>query len=187
MSFTIRPVQASDWPLAKEFRLAALQDPVAPIAFLETYEQAVDRPDDFWQGRAADAALGETVRQFIGESPEGRWLGSVTVLVEPAGVEDFCGQTAPFAQTHVVGVFVRPEARGTGLALALFDAAVAWSRTQPVDRVRLYVHESNARAQALYEKAGFKRTGVEVTLSAGPEFEYAFPLVPSLPEVRDLG
>ena len=49
------------------------------------------------------------------------------------------------------------------------------------------MHESNARAQALYEKAGFKRTGVEVTLTAGPEFEYAFPLSPSLSEVRDLG
>ena len=176
MQFTIRGVRAEDWPLAKELRLAALRDPVAPIAFLETYEQAAAQPDEFWQGRSAGAAEGKTVRQFIGEDPAGRWLGSVTVLVEPAGVEDYFGHTPDVTQTHVVGVFVRPEARGTGLAAALFETALAWSweLSDPrVERARLYVHEDNARAQALYEKAGFKRTGVTVDAAAGRELEYA--------------
>jgi RimJ/RimL family protein N-acetyltransferase len=69
------------------------------------------------------------------------------------------------AQTHVVGVFVRPEARGTGLAEELFRAALewSWSLAEPrVERVRLFVHEDNARAEALYGKVGFKRTGVSV-------------------------
>lgn len=176
MQFTIRGIRAEDWPLAKELRLAALQDPVASIAFLETYEKVADQPDEFWQGRAAGAAEGRTVRQFIGEDATGRWLGSVTVLVEPAGVEDYFGHTSQVAHTHVVGVFVRPEARGTGLAAALFEAALAWSwaLSDPrVDRARLYVHVDNARAQALYEKVGFTRTGVTVDTSAGHEYEYA--------------
>ena len=67
--------------MAKELRLAALQDPVAAIAFLETYEQALTQPDEFWQGRSAGAAEGVSVRQFIGEDAAGRWLGTVTVLV----------------------------------------------------------------------------------------------------------
>ncbi|GAB3868334.1 GNAT family N-acetyltransferase [Dactylosporangium cerinum] len=176
MQFTIRAVRAEDWPLAKELRLAGLQDPVASIAFLDTYERSVALPDELWQGRTADAAEGKTVRQFIGEDGDGRWLGTVTVLVEPAGVQDYFGQTYDIAQTHVVGVYVRPEARGTGLAPALFEAALAWSWALPdpsVERVRLYVHEDNARAQALYEKAGFTRTGVTVAAPAGREFEYA--------------
>ncbi|MDG6100871.1 GNAT family N-acetyltransferase [Dactylosporangium aurantiacum] len=176
MQFTIRAVRADDWPLVKELRLAALQDPVAPIAFLDTYDRSVAQPDSFWQGRTADAAEGRTVRQFIGEDGAGRWLGSVTVLVEPAGVQDYFGHTPEVAQTHVVGVFVRPEARGTGLAAALFEAALAWSweLSEPkVDRVRLYVHEDNARAQAMYAKAGFRRSGVAVDAAAGREFEYA--------------
>ncbi|GAA3232288.1 GNAT family N-acetyltransferase [Dactylosporangium siamense] len=176
MQFTIRAVRGEDWQLAKELRLAALQDPVASIAFLDTYERSVVQADEFWQGRTADAAEGRTVRQLIGEDGDGRWLGTVTVLVEPAGVQDYFGHTPAVAQTHVVGVYVRPEARGTGLAPALFEAALAWSWALPdpkIERVRLYVHEDNARARALYEKAGFTRTGVAVAVPAGREFEYA--------------
>jgi RimJ/RimL family protein N-acetyltransferase len=176
MRFTIRGVRAEDWPLVKELRLVALQDPVAAIAFLETHEQAAAQPDEFWQGRTGTAAEGTTVRQFIAEDGAGRWLGTVTVLVEVPGVPDYFGYTPDIAQTQVVGVFVRPEARGTGVTPALFDAAVAWSwelAEPPVQRVRLYVHEDNARAQAFYEKAGFKRTGNTVDAEAGREFEYA--------------
>jgi RimJ/RimL family protein N-acetyltransferase len=176
MQYTIRAVRAEEWPLARDLRLVALQDPVAPIAFLETHEQAAAQPDEFWQGRTATAAEGRTVRQFIADDGAGRWLGSMTVLVEPAGVEDYFGYTPQVPQTHVVGVFVRPEARGTGLAQALFDAALAWSWALPephVQRVRLYVHEDNARAQALYEKVGFTRSGTTVVAAVGREFEYA--------------
>jgi RimJ/RimL family protein N-acetyltransferase len=176
MQFTIRAVRAEDWQLVKELRLASLQDPVASIAFPDTYERSVVQADEFWQGRTADAAEGKTVRQFIGEDGDGRWLGTVTVLVEQAGVQDYFGQIHDIAQTHVVGVYVRPEARGTGLAQGLFEAALGWSWALPdpsVARVRLYVHEDNARARALYEKVGFTRTGVAVAVPAGREFEYA--------------
>ncbi|MET7397568.1 GNAT family N-acetyltransferase [Dactylosporangium sp. NPDC005572] len=176
MTYTIRAVRAEDWPLVKEIRLAALRDPVAPIAFLETYDAAAAMPDEFWQGRAAGAAEGKSVRQFVGEGPDGSWSGTVTVLVEPAGVQDYFGETSEIAQTQVVAVFVRPEARGGGLAEALFRAALDWSwaLTEPyVERVRLYVHEDNARARAMYEKAGFKPTGVTATSAAGREVELA--------------
>ncbi len=58
MDHVIRPVPTEEWAKAKEIRLAALKDPVAHLAFLETYEQAVERPDSFWQDRAAQAAEG---------------------------------------------------------------------------------------------------------------------------------
>ena len=176
MSHSIRAVRAQDWPLVKEIRLASLRDPAAPIAFLETYEQAAAQPDDFWQDRAAGAAEGKAVRQFVGQDLDGRWLGTVTVLVELPGVQDFFGDTPEVAQTHVVAVFVRPEARGTGLAEELFRAALEWSWSLPeprIERVRLYVHEDNTRAQAMYEKVGFKRTGTVASSPAGREIELA--------------
>jgi RimJ/RimL family protein N-acetyltransferase len=74
-------------------------------------------------------------------------------------------------QVHVVGVFVRPEARGTGVAEELFRAALEWSwaLTEPrVDRVRLFVHERNGRAGALYAKAGFVRSGVTMAMPGDP-------------------
>ena len=178
MTQTIRAVRANDWQSAKEIRLAALRDPAAPIAFLQTYEQAAAMPDEIWQKRAADAAEGKSVRQFVGEDAGGRWLGTITVLVERPGMQDFLGATLEVAQTHVVAVFVRPEARGSGLAEALFRAALEWSWALPepqIERVRLYVHEDNARAETMYRKVGFERTGATMSSVAGREVELAVP------------
>ncbi|NUK06342.1 GNAT family N-acetyltransferase [Streptomyces lunaelactis] len=165
MDYVIRGVRAEEWVKARELRLAALQDPVAPIAFLETYEQAVERPDGFWQERTARAAEGIAGRQFIAEGPDGQWAGTVSVLVErPAGDVRF-GEVAKVDQTHLVGVFVRLEARGAGVAEALFEAALEWSWSlagPPVERVRLYVHEHNERAAAFYRRVGFVPSGDSV-------------------------
>ncbi|MBB6435784.1 ribosomal protein S18 acetylase RimI-like enzyme [Streptomyces candidus] len=168
MKHLIRRVRADEWRQVRDLRLAALQDPAAPIAFLETYEDASTRPDTFWQERAANAAQGDAVAQFVAEAPDGSWDGTVSVLVEGRGSESAFSDPAVMDQTHVVGVFVRPEARGAGLADALFRVGLAWSSAveEPrVQRVRLFVHERNARAQGLYRKLGFERTGVTVPMA----------------------
>ncbi len=170
MTFTIRAVRPEDWPRAREIRLVALRDPVAHLAFLETHEQALARTDDFWQERTERAALGESVVQLIAEQPDGRWLGTVTVLVERGGEESLFGDTPARSQTHLVGVFVRPEARGTGLAHELFGAALDWSwaLAEPrIERVRLFVHEHNTRAEAMYVRAGFAPTGASIPAPDG--------------------
>ncbi|MDQ0985395.1 GNAT family N-acetyltransferase [Streptomyces sp. V2I9] len=164
MDYVVRGVRADEWPQARQLRLEALKDPAAPVAFLETYEDAVARPDTFWQGRTAGAAEdgGGRVRQFVAESPEGFWVGTVTVLVESPDDEVRFGEAATVDQAHVVGVFVRPEVRGTGVTDALFREAVtwAWSLSAPrMERVRLYVHEKNPRAAAFYRKFGFTPSG----------------------------
>ncbi|MCP3821012.1 GNAT family N-acetyltransferase [Streptomyces sp. A3M-1-3] len=171
MEHVIRAVRAEEWPRVRELRIAALEDPAAPVAFLETREQAVARPDSFWQKRTAGASHGRDSRQFVAEGPDGTWDGSVVVLVEEAGTRGFFGEEIPVAQAHLVGVFVRPEQRGSGLTHALFDAAVhwAWSLEEPrMARVRLYVHERNERAQGFYRKFGFVRTGESVPVSGDP-------------------
>jgi GNAT superfamily N-acetyltransferase len=171
LDFVIRPVRAPEWAKAREIRLAALRDPVAHLAFLETYEQAVERPDPFWQERAATAAEGIVACQFIAETADGRWVGTLTVLVErPAGEVRF-GEVAKMDQTHVVGVFVRPEARGAGVAEALFKAALEWSwalEGPRIERVRLYVDERNARAAAFYRRIGFVASGETVPVPGDP-------------------
>ncbi|MEU9622322.1 GNAT family N-acetyltransferase [Streptomyces sp. NPDC087228] len=204
MEHLIRAVRADEWSLVKELRLSALRDPVAPMAFLETYAQSAAHSDEFWRDRALSAseAGGGEVRQFVAVAPDGRWDGSVTVLIErPDGDEgegenadrdrdadgdgDSGGGAVPFGapaglhQAHVVGVFVRPEARGAGLAEELFRAGTdwAWSLGEPrIERVRLYVHEDNARAAAFYRRIGFAPTGQSVPVPSDPsarEIEYA--------------
>ncbi|GAA3822510.1 GNAT family N-acetyltransferase [Streptomyces chiangmaiensis] len=170
MSHVIRSIRPEDWPAAKNLRLAALQDPVAHLAFLETYEDAAAKPDSFWQERAARGAEGETgAQQIIAETPDGTWVGTLTVLVEEAGTTDWAGFPVERRQGHVVGVFVRPEHRGTGLTKALFDAGLEWAWKRGAERVRLIVHEDNERAKAFYRKAGFVPTGVTVPLSGDGE------------------
>jgi ribosomal protein S18 acetylase RimI-like enzyme len=163
--YVIRSIRADEWRAVKELRLAALQDPVAHMAFLETYEQAAAKADAFWRERAAGSAEGSTgVRQFVAEGPDGLWAGTVTVLLEEPGTTDWAGHPVERRQGHVVGVYVRPGHRGTGVTEALFDAAVEWAWGRGAERVRLIVHEHNERAQGFYRKAGFAPSGVIVPL-----------------------
>ncbi|MEU3726202.1 GNAT family N-acetyltransferase [Streptomyces sp. NPDC031705] len=168
----VRAVRAEEWQRVKALRLDALRDPVAPVAFLETLGQAEERPDALWQERARGASHGRAARQFIAEGPDGEWGGSVTVLVEEEGTTDFFDVPVEKAQAHVVGVFVRPGLRGTGLAEALFVAALewAWALEGPaLERVRLFVHEENPRAAAFYRRIGFVPSGRVVKAESGAE------------------
>lgn len=165
MNYVIRSIRGDEWPAVKELRLAALQDPVAHLAFLDTYDEAVVRSDSFWQERTEGACEGaETGRQFVGVADDGEWAGTVTVLLEEAGTKDWAGFLVERRQGHVVGVYVRPGHRGNGLSEALFDAGVRWALESGAERVRLIVHEENLRAQGLYRKIGFAPSGVTVSL-----------------------
>ncbi|MGW3561868.1 GNAT family N-acetyltransferase, partial [Streptomyces sp. NPDC000963] len=114
MDHLIRVIRADEWERAREIRLAALRDPVAHLAFLDTYEAAAGRPDAFWRERAeASSEDGDgAVRQFVAEGPDGTWAGTITLLVERPSDEVRFGAAAKVEQTHVVGVYVRPGARG---------------------------------------------------------------------------
>ncbi|MFJ6798335.1 GNAT family N-acetyltransferase [Streptomyces sp. NPDC091268] len=174
----IRAVRADEWEQVKELRLAALRDAAAPIAFLDTIELAEVRPDSFWQERTANAATGRAVRQFVAVGADGVWEGSVAVLVEEHGTKNFLDREIERPQGHIVGVFVREGRRGAGLADGLFRAGLdwAWSLEDPaLERVRLYVHERNERAQAFYRRMGFRDSGVRVPMEGDPsahELEY---------------
>ncbi|MBT2510837.1 GNAT family N-acetyltransferase [Streptomyces sp. ISL-98] len=181
MEHVIRPVGAGEWEKVRELRLAALQDPVAHLAFLETYEKAVAQPDSYWQERTDKAVQGVEVRQFVAEAPDGRWVGSVTAIVERAGAPASFVEAAEVDQVHVVGVFIRPETRGAGLAEELFRAALewAWSLNEPrIEQVRLFVHERNTRAEALYRKVGFVTSGATAPVpgdASAKEIEMVVP------------
>lgn len=162
----IRPVRAEEWPAVRDLRLEALRDPVAHLAYLDTYADAAARPDSYWRERAARSAEGAGgARQFVAEAADGTWVGSVVVLIEEAGSADWAGFPVERRQGHLVGVYVRPGYRGSGLTEALFDAATEWAWERGAERVRLLVHPENARALGFYRKAGFVESGVTVPLA----------------------
>ncbi len=175
--YTVRPVRAHEWREVKALRLTALRDDAAPIAFLETYDDAASRPDEFWRdrtrGSSLDAGDDAAVRQFAAATDDGTWVGTATVLVERAGDVDFAGAVVPESGGHVVGVFLHPAHRGRGLLGDLLGAATDWARERGLPRARLHVHADNGRAQRAYEKAGFVATGARITAVNGPELEMA--------------
>ncbi|RBY77321.1 GNAT family N-acetyltransferase [Blastococcus sp. TF02-09] len=178
--YTVRPVRAHEWREIRALRLEALCDPAAPQAFLETYEQAAARPEEFWRdrarGSAVDAGPDAVARQFVAIADDGTWVGTAVALVERAGAVDVGGSVVEESGGHVVGVYLHPDHRGRQVMDRLFEAVTDWLGAQQLPRVRLNVHADNARARRFYEKAGFRDTGVRFTGSIGPEVELARPL-----------
>ncbi|GAB2937729.1 GNAT family N-acetyltransferase [Streptomyces mayteni] len=140
MVYTIRRSSRADWREFRNLRLAALSDPVAPVAFFEPYEEALQLTQGEWERRAA----GRGTVVFVGELEDGAWAGMVGVCREERWAQ-------------VVGVYLLPEHRGTGLAARLMGAAIDWAGDR---EVRLRVHEANARAARFYTSLGFRPTGV---------------------------
>ncbi|NJQ08674.1 GNAT family N-acetyltransferase [Streptomyces lonarensis] len=142
MEYELRVTRGDDWQRYRELRLRALRDPAAPVSFFEPIQEALDRSPDGWRQRAVSHLLRTT---FVAErASDGTWVGMATALLTEGG------------HIHVVGVFLRPEQRGTGLATELLGAAIAWAGTR---EVRLDVHEDNERAARFYRRLGFRPTG----------------------------
>ncbi len=174
----IRRVTADDWQRVRDLRLAALRDPDTAVAFLDTYEHAASQPDEFWRRRAAGAvgsAAGGDAAQLVAVV-DGEWVGTVTVLVQDAGDTDHLGLPVPERRATLVGVYLRPTHRGSGITARLIDAAAAYAAEQGLTELTLDVHQDNARAQAAYRRSGFVPTGREFTGPIGPELEMARPV-----------
>ncbi|WP_028660868.1 GNAT family N-acetyltransferase [Nocardioides insulae] len=171
--YQIRPIRASEWRAIRELRLTALQDEVAGIAFLDTYDEALVRPDEFWQQRAHGSSVDNpepASRQWVAITEAGEWVGTTVALIERPGERGAIGAITA-SGGHLVGVYIHPDHRGNGLLGRLFETASTWLAEQGMTRIRLFVHTDNARAQAAYRRLGFETTGVSTATTAGEELE----------------
>jgi RimJ/RimL family protein N-acetyltransferase len=141
---TIRRLGVGDCELVHALRLRALQD--APAAFGSTYEHEAAFTPDVWRSRLAT----DGNAHFLWESGEHGASGLVAVVRD-----DRAGDL----HSWLVGMWVDPAARGTGAADALVDAVLQFARHQRIPLVRLHVAEGNERAERLYARHGFERTG----------------------------
>lgn len=171
----VRRVRVPEWERVRDLRIRALSDPNAHLAFLGDVAQARSESDEFWQERTARAAVGSFAAQFVAEA-DGRWFGTATVLLQPAGSHDEFGAARPADRLIIVGVYVDPEARGRGAIDALLQACAAWTAACGHTSMFLDVHRDNARAIAAYERFGFTSTGVEFTSIIGAEREMVYAL-----------
>ena len=171
----VRPILATEWRAVRDLRLAALQDEVAHLAFLETHADALARPESFWRERAlgssAEAGVEATARQFVAVEEAGHFVGTAVAVLERVGDADVFGQEITRPAAQLVGVYVKPSHRGRGLIEELTQACSTWIGERGVSTVRLFVHSGNRRARRVYERLGFTLTGVSVRAAQGCELE----------------
>jgi RimJ/RimL family protein N-acetyltransferase len=128
----------------RELRLEGLNN--HPEAFGASWEDESAKPDPWWSERL------ETNTVF------GGWIDDSPLL----GVAGFRMHAATKLRHKGIlwGMYVRPAARGTGLAAALVQRVI--EHAQPlVEEICLTVVASNAAAHRLYGSAGFEQYGLE--------------------------
>ena len=80
-----------------------------------------------------------------------------------AGLEPHSWKELRDAAGFIHDVVVDDAHRGAGIGTALIDAASAWLKAHGAPRVMLWTAERNHAAQRLFERAGFRRTMIEMT------------------------
>ena len=139
----IRRLLAADAEGYRSIRLAALAD--APEAFGSDVATESASPVDAF---ANTLRSGYVAGAFAGER-----------LVAIAGFRALEREKTRH-RGDIWGVYVTPDARGTGIGRRLLEHVLDYARTQ-VLQVHLAVTASNAAAVALYEHLGFIRYGTE--------------------------
>jgi GNAT superfamily N-acetyltransferase len=147
----VRETKLADWPALRSIRLMALTD--APEAYASTYAEEEAYPDAEWRTRSAGG------NAFLAYVPE-------ISASEPVGL---AGNYEPAPGIiHLVSVWVRPQARGRGVGVALVAAVTGWARARGATAVHVWVNENNIVARRLYERCGFVPTAERQPLPSHP-------------------
>ncbi|MGE5829495.1 MAG: GNAT family N-acetyltransferase [Micromonosporaceae bacterium] len=167
MEYEVRRIRADEWKSLRRLRLEALKD--SPMAFVDQYEEALTRPDRTWQDRTERSASSPNSATFVAVR-RGEFVGMAACFVEERQELEDARADAPVS-AHVVGVYVTPAHRGTGVADALMTAVLDFAqRDLQADRIRLFVTELNERAEAFYRRIGFVRTGTVTAYPLDPTY-----------------
>ena len=144
MTWSIRRLTRHDFDAYLAIRLEALRD--YPESYGTSPQSFATRPLEALQAMMDRMAI----------------FGVVTESGALAGIVAYARDDGE-RETHrgwLLQVYVRPEMRGSGAALAMLEAAVAHARSEVI-QLHLMVGAHNVPAIRLYEKAGFKTYGTD--------------------------
>jgi GNAT superfamily N-acetyltransferase len=145
----VRATTLDDWQAMRDIRLEGLRD--APGAFGSTYARDAAFEPAEWHRRA---------------TRDGSFFAFIPELAAPAGLAG--GYEEEPGVVELISMFVRPQARGHGVGVALVDTVVAWAKDKGATSVHLWVTESNKPALRLYERCGFTVTPERQPLPSNP-------------------
>jgi len=146
----VRRLAEADAADYRALRLRALRE--HPDAFTSSFEEDELKPIEWARQRLVERP--EAPHDFVlGAFAERVLVGILGLSVEPRRKVRHIGE--------VFGMYVAPEYAGRGVGQLLLDACIGRAREAGLEQLRLTVTESNARAKALYERAGFRAFGLE--------------------------
>jgi GNAT superfamily N-acetyltransferase len=136
---TVRVLTESEWALYRDVRLRALAE--SPDSFAATLEEEVDRDEGFWRDRMTR---------------------SDRLLAEDGSVAEGIVSVGPYADepsaAECYGLYVVPEARGTGVSWRLVEAAAALAIKKGYRQLYYWVGTDNPRAIGFGNNFGFRST-----------------------------
>jgi RimJ/RimL family protein N-acetyltransferase len=141
--FNIRLLVLADADAFRSIRLEGLRD--APEAFGSTFEKESSEPGQYFVDRLTRNTV---FGGFAGDR-----------LVGVAGFYSF-EDTKSRHKGVLWGMYIKPEARGSGLATALVETLLEHA-DKVVEQVQLTVVADNPRARRFHQRMGFVEYGLE--------------------------
>jgi ribosomal protein S18 acetylase RimI-like enzyme len=157
--FRIIRAKPADWEVYRSIRLRSLRE--EPDAYASGLETEARYEPELWQQRLATAFT------YLAFDDDHDLVGIATGLWTQDG------------DTHVVGMYVVPQARGRRCAHQLLDAIADLAIRRQGRRLVLEVAQSNVRATRCYHAYGFVETGRRRLMDRDPsitEIELEYPL-----------
>ena len=144
MDFTLHRLTPQDAEAFRALRLEGLR--IHPEAFAASWEEERERPLAWFAERLAGNVV------LAGRLADATLAGMAGVM--------FYATPKLRHKALLWGMFVRPEARGSGLAAALVERAIE-EASRAAEEMRLSVVISNQAAIRLYRRFGFRQYGIE--------------------------
>jgi len=166
---SVRALGEDDWQVYRDIRLAALAED--PEAFVATAAQEEALDEQQWRERVRRS------RRLVAER-DGSRLGVVSL----GAAED------PSAQTgELFGLWVVPQARGTGVAWKLVEAGADQAVKDGRSHLSYWVGTDNGRAVAFASSFGFRPGGTRRPMRLPNETDGTEEMVMVLPLEVDPG
>lgn len=137
---TVRPLGEDDWQEYRAVRLAALRD--APDAFAASADEEEGYDEALWRERMTRSARLVATRE----------TGAVGVL-SVGNAKDADGMAG-----ELFGLWVHPDARGSGVATQLVKTGASLARDRGQTHLVYWVGTDNGRAVAFASGIGFRPT-----------------------------
>ena len=137
---TVRVLGEDEWSLYRDVRLRALAE--SPESFTASVDDESQQDEQFWRDRMTRSY------RLLAEQ------GQVPVGIVSVGPyeQDPSGQ-------EVFGLYVVPEARGSGVSWRLVEAAAALATSNGCEHLYYWVGTDNGRAVGFAKNFGFSTTG----------------------------